>query len=298
MKQPFSFKEIQEFSSGTTIKSPLFLSATDGMQLAYYPFLPDQEPKAIVIFYHGGGVWSNKTYQKMAQVIAQDGSMAVYLVDIRGHGNSGGPRGDAPSAQQVWQDVRSMVDFVKEQHPNQKIFLAGHSAGAGLLLNYSGWDTSSPVDGYLFFAPYLGPQSGAIKEHADHAESFVKDAKVFKLIVHAISGGWLFNHSPAVFFNYPVHVQETNSRILLHYTCAMSAATSPHDPKRLFSELSKPCALYIGELDEQFIPEKVIAYKKCLRYCVAAEIIPDTKHLSILCKVPEYMSKVFSTIKK
>ncbi|MEV7357022.1 alpha/beta hydrolase [Kitasatospora sp. NPDC091276] len=38
-------------------------------------------------------------------------------MDIRGHGASGGPRGGAPTPEQVWQDTRTMVDFVHRQQP-------------------------------------------------------------------------------------------------------------------------------------------------------------------------------------
>ena len=52
---PFSFEEIEKISE-VTIKKPYFIQATDKVGLAYNPF-------SLVIFYHGGGMYSNKSYQ-------------------------------------------------------------------------------------------------------------------------------------------------------------------------------------------------------------------------------------------
>ena len=63
--EPFSYSEVKE-SVAYPSKSPGFITASDGIRLAYYAFNAKQE-QSVLVFYHGGGIWSNGLYQTMAQ---------------------------------------------------------------------------------------------------------------------------------------------------------------------------------------------------------------------------------------
>lgn len=286
---PFSFKEIEQFFN--LIQKPHFVNAQDGTSIAYYSFLP-QKPKAVVIFYHGSGLWSNGPYQHMAQELSNN-QIATYLTDIRGHGNSGGPRGDAPSAQQVWEDTTTLINLIRTTHPQTPIFLAGHSSGAGLILNYNAYLEHPEVQGYLFLSPFLGGRSSANRTHKNPASNFVKDVRLWAIIPHAITGGRLFNHTPAIFFNYPTWIYEQDPLVLSSYTCSMSAATSPSDAKTLFANLNKPFGLFIGSNDEQFLPEETLtygAYASKVHDLSTMEIIENATHLSAILAAPTYFN--------
>ena len=100
----------------TNIPAIGYLTATDGTRLAYYPYVPSN-PIATLIFYHGSGANSAAGYLPIGQELRDTYHIATYLVDMRGHGMSGGPRGDAPSPQQVWTDVGTVVQFVHSHYP-------------------------------------------------------------------------------------------------------------------------------------------------------------------------------------
>lgn len=288
-----NFKEVLFEQENTQFIQPKFLKASDDLKLAYYEHLPEVVPKAALIFYHGGGFWCNRLYQTMAYELVKRFPVAVYLCDLRGHGNSSGPRGDAPSVQRVWQDIDETVRFVKEQHSALPIFLGGHSSGAGVVVNYSGWEKSDLVDGYFFVAPFLGGDSETVQPN----QCFVKKVRTWAILANILSGGWLFNHAKAVFFNYPDRLIKQDPHILTSYTTAMAIATSPYDAKSLFGKLKKPCALFVGDRDEQFIPEKLIAFKEHLHKNVKnksfTQLICDATHLSIVLKAPEFLSQAF-----
>ena len=293
MNQPFSFVEIAKATHGVKLKDPHFLMTSDGTQLAYYSFVPPT-PKALLLFYHGGGIWSNKLYHYLAYNLSEHHNIAVYLADIRGHGNSSGNRGDAPSAQRVWQDVDEMIAMVTKDHPNIPFFVGGHSSGAGLVLNHSGWKKNDAIRAYIFLAPYLGPQSGTFLNKPKSARSFVKKVRTWALVLHALSGGRLLNHMKAIFFNYPARQAHDDARTVLAYTCAMARATAPHTPKKLFANLAKPCAIFIGDSDEQFSPQAVLAYEKYLmqaREKSITHIVPNATHLSIVCDSINYVNE-------
>jgi len=288
MSNPFSF-EFPEAVHNIILKSPKYILASDNIKLAYYDFLPSQ-PKVIIIFYHGGGAWSNQIYQYMAEQLNKKYNIATYLFDIRGHGNSQGPRGDATTTEQVFHDISSAIDFVSSKYPKCPVFLGGHSSGAGLILNYNNWNKNPKINGYILLAPFLGPQSKTAYEHNDSSRRFIKHVRFIPLILHALSNGFLFAHTPVIFFNYPILEKEKDHYLLEYYTNTMAQATTPYDAKEIFTNLNNSYCLLIGELDEQFIPEKVISFTQFAKQIIndhsIFKIISQSSHLSIVIEAP------------
>jgi len=298
---PFSFDFPQEVTDFIT-QQPHFLTSDDHMKLAYYTFVPEY-PDAIIIFYHGAGIWSNNLYQYMAKELFQK-NIGVYLFDIRGHGNSQGKRGDAPSAQQIFDDISSAITFVTQQHKNIPIFLAGHSAGAGLILNYNNQPEHAHADGIILLAPLLGSNQHQVAyEHSDPEKRFIKKLRLLPLIANAISSGWFCAHTPALFFNYPESEKRKDLYILDYYTSAMAQAVMPPDsPQKTFSKVTIPCCVLIGEQDEQFIPKKAMECKNYLPQKTKSQsvfqTIPETTHLSIMLCTSDIISKWIRSLKK
>ncbi|WP_257031398.1 alpha/beta hydrolase [Paenibacillus sp. E222] len=135
-----------------------YTEANDHIRLAYRTYVPTRL-KAMVIFYHGSGANSAAGYQPIGEEMSQNFRIVTYLPDIRGHGLSEGPRGDAPSVQQVYNDVTSIIDAAHRQFPSVPVFLGGHSAGAGLVVNYINSPHPEVVNAYLFISPDFGPNS-------------------------------------------------------------------------------------------------------------------------------------------
>ena len=294
---PFSLEKL-EFLKDFKVKKPLFIKASDGINLAYYSYIPES-PKAIVLFYHGAGFYSSALYQNFAKELANKHQIGCYLFDIRGHGNSQGDRGDASSINQVWDDVTTAINFVSTQHPELPLYLGGHSSGGGMVLNYSNYHHHPLLKGYLFIAPYLGRNSDALQKHDDPAASFVKSVRVWVFILYGISGGYFFAHTPAVYFNYPEKLLKNDPKIIDSYTVTMMAVTSPENPQELFAKIDKPFGLFAAENDEQFIAQKIIDYKKHAPTNVAndslAQIIGDTHHLDILLSAADYCAQFINT---
>jgi alpha-beta hydrolase superfamily lysophospholipase len=57
--------------------------------------------------------------------------------DLRGHGRSGGLRGDTPSYETLLDDIDGLMEWVQTTHRRLPVFLYGHSLGGGLVLNYT-----------------------------------------------------------------------------------------------------------------------------------------------------------------
>lgn len=96
---PFSFKELDDAAKDAPAPpEPLFVESTDSVLLAIREYEPkNSPPSAALVFYHGGGAHSGAGYQLLARGLVEDYNLRVFTPDLRGHGASGGPRGDAPN---------------------------------------------------------------------------------------------------------------------------------------------------------------------------------------------------------
>jgi acylglycerol lipase len=285
-KPAFSFDEMQG-APGESLGAPDYFKSTDGVRLAFYNVRPEKAPAASLVFLHGGGAYSDTGYRSLALGLAARYSVSVYLLDLRGHGYSEGPRGDAPSVRQVWKDIRAFVEYVKANDP-APLFLGGHSSGAGLVVNYASWYSDPNVEGLVLVSPELGYKSKTDRkgDPSDSSSKPFAEVSVFPFVAGSMSFGLLGGHTPAVFFNYPDAVRRNKPLLLEYITCDMSLAMTPSSPKRQFRDLDKPFVLFIGEDDEVLDPIEVAKYaelpKQEIKDGSSLEIVKGEKHLSIL----------------
>ena len=232
------------------------LAADDGARLAYRRYVPST-PQAAVLFYHGGGAHSTAGYQFVGHGLQTEFDILVYTPDIRGHGASGGPRGDAPNPKQVWMDVATFIRHIHTEFPGLPLFLGGHSSGASLALNYASQPEHELLGGYVFLSPQLGAQ--AKTDRPGQATPFAKvDTEAFA--AYAASGGTEHGHDYAVQFNYPAEALAADPGLVASITVNMSLALIPGAPGEQFAALDRPFGLWIGSKDELFVPEKVLAF--------------------------------------
>jgi acylglycerol lipase len=262
------------------------LAAEDGVRLAYRRYAPSS-PRAAILFYHGGGAHSGAGYQFIGNGLQNQYEMLVYTPDIRGHGSSDGPRGDAPGPKQIWEDITTFIRLIRSEYPRLPLFLGGHSSGAGLALNYASQPEHEPVSGYILLSPQLGTL--AKTDRPSQATPFAKvDSPAFG--AYAMSGGREHGHDYAVQFNYPAEVLAADRGLVASITVNMSVALIPSAPGEQFAALDRPFGLWIGSKDELFLPDKVLAFAGIPGSGGAgtqAGIIPGAKHISVLVKAHE-----------
>jgi pimeloyl-ACP methyl ester carboxylesterase len=288
--QPFSFSELDAHTEERAKQQPVTIAASDGVELAVTiyeasSFLGKKADTALV-FYHGGGAHAGAGYQILARGLSEKFGVTVYLPDLRGHGASGGPRGDAPSKEQVWSDIDTVLEFVADKHT--KVFLGGHSSGGGLVLNYAtaarkenDSAASKIVQGYLLVSPELGYLSGTARpDRRDFAK-----VNIAAFIANGIFG--VLGHSRAVQFQYPKEILEADEGMVAYNTVNMANAVTPESPKEQMKTLcAKPIALWVGADDELFVPEIVVEY--CPE---SGAIVPGKNHLGILVEIHENIGK-------
>ncbi len=229
----FSVKEI-ELAEEVAIPPIQFLESVDRIKLGYREYNPSHI-KSILIFYHGGGAHSAAGYQHLGVGLRDDYGVLVISPDIRGHGQSGGRRGDAPNPEQVYKDVSSFIKYARKKYPNIPLYIGGHSSGAGLLVNYSSYTKKEKIDGYVFLSPYLGFRSKT--EYLNSPNPFAK-VKTNLFIKNAVYG--LEGNTRAVFYNYPAELLEKDPRLITAITVNMANVQTPTAPAIQLNNMNNP----------------------------------------------------------
>ena len=121
-----------------------------------------EAPKATVILTHGIAEHSGR-YEKLVDAL-NAASYRVVRYDLRGHGQTEGPKGKLKSYKQPIEDLHQLVQIVKSEF-DLPVYLFGHSMG-GLIVDMYGV-TYHDVDGII---------SSAAASH------YVKDVVPFKVI--------------------------------------------------------------------------------------------------------------------
>lgn len=167
-------------------------TARDGENLALYEWQDAHgtteaarcltRPRAIVLIVHGLGEHAGR-YQHVAEQLMRWGFM-VCAYDQRGHGESGGARGDVPQENTLLDDLAEVVDFsrgrclqlINEASPEggtpglgltavPPLILLGHSLG-GLVASRFVALGIRPVEGLVLSSPALDAGLGVLQKLA------------------------------------------------------------------------------------------------------------------------------------
>lgn len=131
--------------------TPLKLSASDGSSVAASEWLPQGEPRAVIVALHGFGDYGASTFRKAAEYWASRG-IATIAPDQRGFGRNVS-RGHWPGADALLGDARAYVHQIRSRYPCNRIVLLGHSMGGGVALGAARKDLDA--DGLILAAPAI-----------------------------------------------------------------------------------------------------------------------------------------------
>jgi len=109
-------------------------TGSGGQRIFWRTWLPQQDPRAVVLIAHGFGEHSGRYEHVADRLVAEQ--LAVYALDHQGHGRSSGSRAliSLPAAVR---DLDWLVSLAQERHPDAPRFLLGHSMGGAIALRYA-----------------------------------------------------------------------------------------------------------------------------------------------------------------
>ncbi len=105
-----------------------------GTSIWYQRWRPEG-PKAAIALAHGLGEHSGR-YGNVVGFLGPRG-YALYGLDLRGHGHSGGQRGHVERFDDYTADYGRLVGLVRAEEPGLPVYLYGHSLGGLIALRYA-----------------------------------------------------------------------------------------------------------------------------------------------------------------
>jgi alpha-beta hydrolase superfamily lysophospholipase len=124
----------------------------EGIAFHLRGWAPETGTKAVVALVHGFGEHTGR-YANVAQALTRAG-YALIGFDLRGHGQSGGPRGHAPSYEVLMDDIAAFLRQIRPRYPRLPVFLYGHSLGGNLVLNFA-LRRKAKLRGVIASSPWL-----------------------------------------------------------------------------------------------------------------------------------------------
>jgi acylglycerol lipase len=128
------------------------LTTPDSLTIYHQSWLPDVQPKAVVLLLHGLAEHSGR-YAHVAKALTDSG-YAAHTLDLRGHGKSDGKRTYVRSYDQYQADILQFRKLIELQHRELPLFVLGHSMGGNLALGHV-LDHQAGVRGLVLSAPAL-----------------------------------------------------------------------------------------------------------------------------------------------
>jgi alpha-beta hydrolase superfamily lysophospholipase len=129
------------------------LVARDGTRLVTRHWVPGGEPWAAMLIVHGAAEHSGR-YERTGGLVAASG-VDSHALDLRGHGGSGGTRGDVERWSDFLDDIELALGKVRQSQPALPLVLLGHSMGGLLCLDYATAGRPAP-DLLVLCSPGLG----------------------------------------------------------------------------------------------------------------------------------------------
>ncbi|PKM95067.1 MAG: hypothetical protein CVU84_07020 [Firmicutes bacterium HGW-Firmicutes-1] len=136
-----------------------YMNSKDGTKLYYEKSIVDN-PKATIIIIHG--VCEHQGRYNYVVDKLNDKNYNVYRFDYRGHGKSDGKKAHIDDFNDVIDDTDAMVNIVKADEKNTKIFILGHSFGGFIAVAY-GIKHKGKVDGFIVSSPTASDEAGILE---------------------------------------------------------------------------------------------------------------------------------------
>ncbi|MFC3226832.1 alpha/beta hydrolase [Marinibaculum pumilum] len=257
------------------------LEAADGTDLAYrrYPAAGGTgAPAGAVLALHGSST-DGQSLHVLARDLAAAGQ-AVYVPDIRGHGDSG-PRGDVPRTGILEEDIAAFLALIRDRHPDLPVTLLGFSSGGGLALRYAGRPDLPSPDRLLLLAPMLGIGAPTYTEHNPHAgDARWSNPYVPRIIGLSILNGLgihAFDDLPVIGFA----VDPANDRATSSYSHRLLQSMNPQDYRALLRDTAAPVTVLAGTNDQVFAADQFAPTVHAVRPEADVRLVDGVDHVGM-----------------
>jgi acylglycerol lipase len=220
-------------------------TTSDGETLFILYWKPDSVPAArkdlAVLLYHGVTAYSGA--YEMAGVPISEAGYNVFGLDYRGHGLSGGNRGDAASKERWIADLAESVKFVKSLG-YKRVIVMGHSMGMAAAICVATAVPDELAGVILLSGAYEGKAGKSTSKLSFIQKARILSCAIFRPTYRAVetySDDMLGLNDPMFTYKYTVRFLTMLDVKKLHLPATMAV----------------PVLVAVGDQDEMFTVEKV-----------------------------------------
>ncbi len=228
------------------------LTTADGLSPFLRTWTPDAPPKAVLVIIHGLGEHAGR-YRHLVNAFLDKG-YAIYGHDHRGHGQSGGKRGDYEKLDQILNDIDLVVDLAFQTYPDPPLCLFAQSLGGMYGTHYL-----TRHEDKIAAAVLSSPGYGA---GPDFSKFLIFMSKVLNRVAPNTSTQWGSQEDEFKFSHCPEAEREYREDEYYHHTVTVRLAYSnlqkADEAKELLATLTLPVLVIMGEQDTTINRQAII----------------------------------------
>ena len=283
--KPMKSNSSNTFNNFPRTELPVLLryTARDGASLAYrfYPSISTSTQSVILL---PGSSANSKSMHQLAKPLMQ-GGMNTYVLDVRGHGESG-RRGDIAYIGQLEDDLE---DFIKAVKPLGSRTLVGFSASGGFALRFAGDERQNLFDRYVLLAPTISRDT---------------DPATYKFDGSSKGGGWvsvgvprlialtILNHLGVTSLNHLdviAYALDDETKKILTPTYSYALATNfgaMEDYRANILAAKQPMSIIAGTADELLYTDRYQAVFEKAGRPIRVSLVPGIGHVALILDKP------------
>ena len=268
----------RQLESGSETPAPLLsIPMRDGYDLKVRTYGgADNVPLLVLV--HGSG-WHGLQFDSLGKAL--QGNADVIVPDLRGHGTAPGRRGDIDYVGQFEDDLADMISAVAK--PGQKVILAGHSSGGGLVVRFAGGEHGDMLDGAVLMAPFLKHNAPTTRPNSG-GWAHVLTRRIIGLSILNTFQIKALNHLPIIQFNMPQVVLDGSlgDTATVAYSYRLNASYAPRSKYLEDVAALPPFILLAGGADEAFIAQEYAPTMGAVTDKGRYELMTGATHLDIV----------------
>jgi len=282
-KGPLSAETGLDFSEEVSRGGARTLTATtymgdDGSSLVAFEKQSDAVDPPLLILVHGSG-WHSLQFDRLAQDLSEVAN--VINPDLRGHGTAPERRGDVDYIGQLEDDLAALIRAKKK--PGQKVVLAGHSSGGGLVVRFAGGEHRDLIDGAILMAPFLKYNAPTTRPNSGGWARPLTRRIIGLSMLNAV-GIRLLNHLTVIEFRMPEVVRSgpLGDSVTDSYSFRLNTSFAPRSNYESDIKALPEFLLVVGSTDEAFVAEQFEPLMSALTDKGEYEVIDGVNHLGVV----------------
>ena len=232
----------------------------------------------LLVLVHGSG-WHGLQFDGLGKAL--QGKADVIAPDLRGHGTAPGRRGDVDYIGQLEDDLADMIAAVAK--PDQKVIMAGHSSGGGLVVRFAGSEHGNLIDGAVLMAPFLKHNAPTTRTDSG-GWAQVLTRRIIGLSILNTFQIKALNHLPILQLNMPKEVLDgpLGETATVTYSHRLNTSYAPRSNYLKDIAALPPFVLVVGGADEAFFADEYAPTMGAVTDKGRYELMTGASHLDIV----------------